>query len=162
MARGSFNLKTVIFAEVLEGDFKVSSPKILMRQMPFARTYSVLKRPWIYECNVISFITYEKQGTESSTLATSRGKNIKINPFLCQVTIIFWRLPTNRLFKPCKVSVGGPPLPLLWNLQEVVVWSKWNSLGLVTVIRYIRGLSHIFGIQKSLLTARGKCRNKNK
>lgn len=35
-----------------------------MGQMPVARTYSVPKRPRIYEWNVISFITYEKQRTE--------------------------------------------------------------------------------------------------
>ena len=51
------------------------------------------------------------------------------------------------------------PFHSCWSLQEVVVWSKWNSPSLVTVIRYMRVLSHIFGIQKSLLTAQqGKCR----
>ena len=64
MALGPFNLKTAIFCRGLERRFQSFKSENLMGQMPVVRTCSVLKRPWIYECNVISFITYEKQGTE--------------------------------------------------------------------------------------------------
>lgn len=55
------------------------------------------------------FITYEKQGTE---VQDCRSKNIKEIHFYVKL-LLFWRLPRDRCFKHCKVSVGGLPIPLL-------------------------------------------------
>lgn len=140
------------FADVLEGDSKVSGPKILWVKCWWLERTVYQNYPEFM--NALSFYHLWKARNRTSTLASSRSKNIKINPFLRQVTIIVkdFQLTgalniAKYLLEDCPFTPVGVYRKLLFGANEIpsVWWQLFGTSGYwATYLGY-----------KSLLTARG-------